>query len=365
LIQYENLERANHPFLEDFRASFDRLLQSGWYVLGTEVSSFEREFSGFLGEGQACVGVGNGLDALTLSMVALGLPPGSEILVAANTYIATILAILHAGHRPVLVEPDVRSCNIDPERLESALTHKTRAICVTHLYGKPCRMDRIMPFAQRHGLAVVEDCAQSHGAKLGGRMTGTFGTGCFSFYPTKNLGALGDAGCVSSSDPALIERVARLRNYGSASKYENVLVGYNSRLDEIQAAFLRVKLRRLGEITRHKQHLAELYLDRLPTAVTLPLREDDTEDVFHIFAIRCEERDALRTHLLGHGIQTGIHYPIPPHRQVAMQGILEGHYPISESIHATQLSLPISFATTAEEVAVVCDEIERFFRLGA
>ena len=361
MIEYESLEQSNRSFVAEWREAFDAVLARGWYVLGQEVAAFEREFSAWLG-GAHGIGVANGLDALTLSLVALDLPRGSEVLVASNTYIATILAIVHAGHRPVLVEPDLRTYNIDPARLAAAMTPRTRAICVTHLYGKPCRMDAIVPFARQHGLAVIEDCAQSHGATLQGRQTGTIGiSGCFSFYPTKNLGAIGDAGAVVTGDAAFADRLRHLRNYGSAQKYVNAFVGYNSRLDELQAAFLRIKLRRLYEITAHKRALAEIYFERLPSQLVLPLREPDTQDVFHIFAVRSKERDALRTHLLEAGIKTEVHYPIPPHRQQAMHGILEGDFPITDEIHATELSLPISFATMPEQVLTVCAEIHRFF----
>ena len=362
MIEYESLELSNRRFVAELRDVFDGVVAKGWYVLGKEVAEFEREFAAFVG-GAHGIGVANGLDALILSLKALDLPAGSEVLVASNTYIATILAVVHAGHRPVLVEPDLRTYNIDPTRLAAALTPKTRAICLTHLYGKACRMDAIMPFAQAHGLAVVEDCAQSHGATLQGRGTGSFGNaGCFSFYPTKNLGALGDAGAVVTNDAALAERLRHLRNYGSLQKYVNVHVGFNSRLDELQAAFLRVKLRRLAEITAHKQQLAALYFESLPAAdLMLPLREPDAVDVFHIFPVRTPRRDELRAFLLAEGVKTEVHYPIPPHRQQAMQGILEGHYPIAEQIHATELSLPISFGTTPAEVTEVCRLVRQFF----
>lgn len=360
-IEYENLGLSNRRFEPELRDAFNRVLASGWYVLGGEVAAFEREFAAYTGSAH-CVGVANGLDALTLSFKALGLPPQSDVLVASNTYIATILAIVHGGHRPVLVEPDLCTYNIDPRRLEAALTLRTRAICVTHLYGKACRMDAIGSFARDHGLVVVEDCAQSHGAMLQGRMTGTFGNaGCFSFYPTKNLGALGDAGAVTTDDEDLADRLRHLRNYGSTQKYVNLYVGMNSRLDELQAAFLRVKLRHLTEITAHKRQLAEMYFGALPAELVLPLRESDAVDVFHIFAVRTPQRDELRAYLLENGIKTEVHYPMAPHRQQAMRGMFAGEWPIADEIHATELSLPISYGTSGDDVERVCRAVCRFF----
>jgi dTDP-4-amino-4,6-dideoxygalactose transaminase len=361
MIEYESLKLANREFVEEYREVFDKVLATGWYILGDEVAAFESEFAAWTGS-KFAVGVANGLDALTLSMRALDLPQKSEILVASNTYIATILAVLNAGHVPVLVEPDLRTYNMDPQCLRASMSPRTRGICVTHLYGKPCRMDLIGDFAQQHRLAVIEDCAQSHGALLKGRATGTFGAaGCFSFYPTKNLGALGDAGAVTTDDPDLANRLKHLRNYGSLQKYVNVYAGVNSRLDEIQAAFLRVKLRSLPKITAHKRRLAEVYFENLPAAITLPQREPDMYDVFHIFPVRSERRDELRAYLLDNQVKTEIHYPIAPHRQQAMQGILAGEYPISDEIHRTELSLPISYGTTEDEALEVCRVVRRFF----
>lgn len=358
-IEYENLAHSNAALLDDLEAAASRVVRSGWYVLGPEVSAFEAEFAAYVGT-KHCIGVANGLDAMVLSLEAMALPRGSDVLVASNTYIATILAILRAGHRPVLVEPDARTFNIDPAQLANALTPATRAICVTHLFGKTCRMDEVCAFAAGHGLRVIEDCAQSHGARLGGRMTGTFGdAGCFSFYPTKNIGALGDAGAVTTDDDDLADRLRHLRNYGSKQKYVNKYVGLNSRLDELQAAMLRVKLRHIDEMTAHKRKLAEIYFGSLQ-GVTLPQIRDDEFDVFHIFAIRHPQRDALRQHLLDHGVKTEIHYPIPPHRQEAMEHTLSGHYPIADELHQTQLSLPISYGHTPRDIEQVCEVIASF-----
>jgi dTDP-4-amino-4,6-dideoxygalactose transaminase len=360
MIEYENLGTVNRRYRDDIQAAFTRVLDSGWFILGKEVAAFESEFAAANGS-RFCIGVANGLDALALSLRALDLPSDAEVLVASNTYIATILAILEAGLRPVLVEPDPRTFNMDPRRLAAARTDRTRAICVTHLYGKPCRMDEISLFAARHGLHIVEDCAQAHGADLGGRLVGTFGdAGCFSFYPTKNLGALGDAGAVTTDDEGLAERIRKLRNYGSRVKYQNDLLGVNSRLDEVQAAFLRVKLPYLPEVTAHKRRLASLYAANLPSTITRPSDCIDEGDVFHIYAARHPRRDALREFLADRGVKTEIHYPLAPHRQPALQGLVCGDFPIADEIHATEISLPISVGTTDEEVMRVCEFITEF-----
>lgn len=360
MIEYENLATSNSAYMDELEAAASRVIRGGWYVLGREVSAFESEFAEFVGA-KHCVGVGNGLDALILAIEALDLPEGSDILVASNTYIATILAILRARHNPILVEPDIDTFNIDPARLEDSLTSKTRAMCVTHLFGKPCRMDDICAFARLHGLKIVEDCAQSHGAKFAGQMTGTFGdAGCFSFYPTKNLGAMGDAGAVVTNDDALAERLRHTRNYGSKQKYVNKYVGANSRLDEMQAALLRVKLRHLDEIIQHKRALAKIYFENLPGWLELPSRCNDEYDVFHIFGVRYSCRDDLRAWLLLNGVKTEIHYPIPPYRQKAMKGILEGEYSVADELHATELSLPISTGHTELDVIQVCEVIRNF-----
>lgn len=360
MIEYESLAHSNSAYMAELEEAATRVIRSGWYVLGQEVAAFESEFAQYVGA-KYCIGVANGLDALILSIEALDLPRGSEILVASNTYIATILAIVRAGHKPVLVEPDLDTFNMDPARLAAALTPSTRAVCVTHLFGKTCRMDAIGAFARAHGLKVVEDCAQSHGARLGKQMTGTFGdAGCFSFYPTKNLGAIGDAGAVVTNDDALADRLRHIRNYGSKQKYVNRYVGINSRLDELQAAMLRVKLRHLDEMTAHKRALAEIYFAELPGWVVKPVRRPDEFDVFHIFGVRHPQRDALRQHLLEQGVKTEVHYPIPPHCQEAMKGILSGNYPVADELHASELSLPISVGHTAADVQRVCEAMHRF-----
>jgi dTDP-4-amino-4,6-dideoxygalactose transaminase len=358
MIEYENLASSNAQFMSELELAAKRVIRSGWYILGQEVSAFEAEFASFVGS-KHCIGVANGLDALILSLEALDLPKASDVLVASNTYIATILAIVRAGHHPILVEPHVDTFNMDAARLPEAVTAKTRAICVTHMFGKTCRMDAIGAFAREHGLRVVEDCAQSHGAKLGDQMTGTFGdAGCFSFYPTKNLGALGDAGAIVTNSDEMADRLRHIRNYGSKEKYVNRYVGVNSRLDELQATALRVKLRYLDDITVHKRALADVYFSHLPPWVVIPVRRSDEFDVFHIFSIRHWQRDDLRQYLLAQGVKTEIHYPIPPHQQEAMNGILVGDYPVAEDLHATELSLPISIGHSAADILRVCDILQ-------
>jgi dTDP-4-amino-4,6-dideoxygalactose transaminase len=360
MIEYESLSQSNLAYMSDLEAAASRVIRSGWYVMGQEVNAFEQEFAAYVGA-KHCIGVANGLDALILSIEALDLPKGSDVLVASNTYIATILAIVRAGHHPVLVEPVLETFNMDPSLLAGALTANTRAICVTHLFGKSCRMDQIGAFAKAHGLRIIEDCAQSHGAKLAGQMTGTFGdAGCFSFYPTKNLGALGDAGAVVTNDDALADRLRHTRNYGSKQKYVNEYIGINSRLDEMQAALLRVKLRHLDKMTRHKRALADVYFASLPAWLKLPWLHEDEYDVFHIFGVRYQRRDDLRAWLLEQGVKTEVHYPIPPHKQKAMQGILYGDWPIAEALHKTELSLPISYAHSPEDLLQVCEILGKF-----
>lgn len=360
MIEYENLAKANATFVEEIKSAINRVVDSGWFVLGPEVEKFENEFSSHIGA-TYCIGVANGLDALTLSIKALDLPSGSDILVASNTYIATILAIIEAGHRPVLVEPSVRTYNIDPSLLSSALTKKTKAICITHLYGKSCKMDDILDFANSNGLYLIEDCAQSHSASFKGRQTGTFGiSGCFSFYPTKNLGALGDAGAIVTSDIDYAEKLRHLRNYGSRKKYVNEYIGVNSRLDEIHASVLRVKLRYLNEVTAHKRKISEIYFNSLPNFLVLPERDPDYFDVFHIFAVLHERRNELKQYLLDNGVKTEIHYPVPPHKQKAMANYIFGEYPVADFIHDRILSLPISFGTTVDEARLVCEVVAAF-----
>jgi len=361
MIDYENLGKLNQSFFKEFEASFKATLESGWYVLGKNVTNFENEFANYIGSNH-CLGVASGLDALILSLKAFNFKEGDEVIVPSNTYIATILAIVHAGLKPILVEPDINTYNIDPNKIEEKITSKTKAIMVVHLYGKVCEMDAITSICTNHKLKLIEDCAQSHGATFKNKQSGTFGDfGCFSYYPTKNLGALGDAGSITTDNEELLAKVKQLRNYGSSVKYVNEVVGYNSRLDEVQAGFLSIKLKSLDKITAHKRELAKLYLTHLKADFIKPQIHEDYFDVYHIFNIRHPKRDELKAYLLKNNVKTEIHYPIAPNMQKAMQGIIDNEeFPISELIHQTTLSLPISFFHTEKDVMEVIEIMNKF-----
>jgi dTDP-4-amino-4,6-dideoxygalactose transaminase len=363
MIEYENLREVNEPFFTEFGRALSKTLESGRYILGKSVEQFEREFAGYCGAAH-CIGVASGTDALILSLKAFDFPPGSEIIVPSNAYIATVLAILENGLKPVLVEPELRTYNIDPDRIEERISDATVAIMVIHLYGKVCEMERIGDIGRRHGLKIFEDCAQAHGARQREKKAGTFGDCAgFSFYPTKNLGALGDAGAVVTNDAACAARIRALRNYGSVKKYHNDFVGMNSRLDELQAAFLSVKLPQLDRINEHKRRLAALYQERLKDDFIKPAVHDDFYDVYHIYNIRHKRRDELKQYLADNDILTEIHYPVPPYRQKALRAIFaDTMYPVSDEIHATTLSLPISLCHTEKDIARVIDVSNRFGR---
>jgi dTDP-4-amino-4,6-dideoxygalactose transaminase len=365
MIEYEELRRLNEPFFAAYQQAFKDVLDSGWYILGQQVSKFEEEFGHYLDySGRCTIGVASGLDALSLSLNCSNLPSGGEVIVAANSYIASILSIINEGLVPVLVDPDLETYNLSVEGINSALTSRTVAIMPVHMYGKPCPMPEIMELASKHGLIVIEDCAQAHGASINKRKVGTFGHyAAFSFYPTKNLGALGDGGAVVSHNEFNAIKLRALRNYGSHVKYQNDYIGINSRLDEIQAAFLRVKLKHLDRINEHKRNLAALYHDNLPNNLTLPIKSTGIVDVNHIYPIRHHDRDALRRYLLDNGIKTEIHYPIPPHQQKAIAHIFrKASFPVTEKIHSTILSLPISYIHTREDVEKVIDVISKFMK---
>ena len=349
-------------FREEYLEAAGRVLRSGWYVLGEEVEAFEEEFARFTGS-RHCVGLASGLDALVLSVRALDIGPGDEVIVPSNTYIASVLGITERGATPVFVEPD-EFYNLDPLRIEPAITKRTRAIMPVHLYGQPCDMPSIRTVAENSKLFVIEDCAQSHGASVSGRMTGSWGTtGCFSFFPTKNLGAFGDAGAVVTDSDEIAQRIRLLRNYGSVQKYVHEIEGVNSRLDELQAALLRVKLRHLPQLQRGRQRVADRYRSAIThPSIGLPRVRDDVEPVWHQFVVASDKRDALQRHLKDAGIGTLIHYPIPPHlsRAYSRLGFGKGDFPIAERCADTVLSLPVYDGISPAEIDYVCAAINDF-----
>ena len=362
MIRFLDLKKVNERFRDELDAATRRVLDSGWYLLGRENESFEREFAAYCGTRHA-IGCANGLDALKLVVKAMGIGPGDEVVAPANTYIASLIAISANGATPVLVEPDERTYLIDPKRIEEKLTPRTKAIMVVHLYGRVCDMAAVRAIADRHGLKVIEDCAQAHGAVFAGRRVGGLGDAAgFSFYPGKNLGCLGDGGAVTTNDDALAEKIRALRNYGSDVKYHFAYRGTNSRLDEIQAAWLRVKLPHLDADNARRDEIASRYLREIVNPlITLPApgTANDVEgrrslsNVWHVFPVRCERRDAFQAYLADCGIQTVIHYPIPPHRQPAYTEWHALSLPVTERIHDTIISLPISPVMTDDEVAEV------------
>ncbi|WP_303150574.1 DegT/DnrJ/EryC1/StrS aminotransferase family protein [uncultured Cloacibacillus sp.] len=342
-IPFNTLKPGYEKYRDEYLEAATRVLDSGWYTLGRELESFEKEFAEWLGM-KHCVGLNSGLDALILAVRALGIKVGDEVIVPANTYIASVLGITENGAAPVFVEPD-QYYNIDPDKIEQAITKRTKAIIVVHLYGQACRMDKIMEIADKHNLPVIEDCAQSHGAAFKGQKTGTFGTiSCFSFFPTKNMGAFGDGGAIATNDEEIAQKIRALRNYGSEKKYYNKYQGVNSRMDEIQAALLRVKLRHIEEITEERRAIAEAYLAGIKNPdITLPQIAEDASHVWHLFVVRTEKRDELQKYLADNGIGTQIHYPVPPHLAEAYKGLgyKASDFPITEGLAGTILSLPL------------------------
>ena len=403
MIKFLDLKKINERFRAEMDAAAKRVLDSGWYLLGKENEAFEAEFAAYCGVKHA-IGCANGLDALKLVIKAMGIGPGDEVIAPANTYIASLIAISANGATPVLVEPDIETCLIDPAKIEEKITSRTKAIMVVHLYGRVCAMDAIGAIARRHGLKVIEDCAQAHGAHYtpsassliphpssliphpssliphpSSLRTGALGDAAgFSFYPGKNLGCLGDGGAVTTNDDELAKKVRALRNYGSDVKYHFPYRGTNSRLDEIQAAWLRVKLPHLDADNARRAEIAARYCREIANpAVTLPLptaetaavrsggvlppsRRQPLPNVWHVFPVRCERRDEFQAYLTGCGIQTVIHYPIPPHRQPAYTEWHDLKLPITEKIHDTIISLPISPVMTDDEVGEVIAAVNRF-----
>ncbi|MGI2166336.1 DegT/DnrJ/EryC1/StrS family aminotransferase [Shewanella oncorhynchi] len=365
MINFLDLKAINSQYQQELKDACARVIDSGWYIMGNELTQFETEFAAYCGTKHA-IGVANGLDALILTLRAwkeLGkLKAGDEVIVQANTYIASVLAITENDLVPVLVEPNPASFNLDPVILTAAITPKTKAILPVHLYGQLCPMPEIMAIAKSHNLLVLEDCAQAHGAQLNGKRAGNWGDAAgFSFYPGKNLGALGDAGAITTNDDELAQTLKALRNYGSHKKYENLYQGVNSRLDEIQAAMLRVKLRHLDIETAHRQQIAQTYRAHISNPlITLPQVNEEFAHVWHLFVVRCEQRDALQQYLTANGVQTLIHYPIPPHKQQAYRHYAEMQLPLTELIHRQVLSIPLDPTMNAEAIAKVITLMNEF-----
>lgn len=365
MIKYCDLKKINGAHCDDLKQAMLRVAESGWYILGEECRTFEKHFSEYCGCGY-CIGTGNGLDALTIILLAykeLGImAEGDEVIVPANTYIATILAIINAGLKPVMCEPDIHTCNIDPDKIENLITERTRAIMAVHLYGLAAEMDRINAIARKYSLKVIEDAAQAHGALYNGKRTGNLGDAAgFSFYPGKNLGALGDGGAITTNDSRLAEVARAIANYGSHKKYINLYRGVNSRLDEIQAAILDTKLKYLDNENRRRRVIASRYINEIDNPhITLPVADKDGNHVYHIFAVMTPERDRLQEHLKQAGIETLIHYPIPPHRQEALKEYQAQHYPITELIHNQELSLPCHPAMSDNDTTRVIECMNSF-----
>ena len=365
MIKYCDLKKTTESYEPQLSEAVNRVIQSGWYILGDEVRNFEKAFADYCGCSH-CIGTGNGLDALTIIFLAykeLGtMLDGDEVIVPANTYIASILSILQAGLKPVLCEPDWESCNIDPEKIEELITPRTKAIMAVHLYGRCADIPQIGKIAKKHSLKVIEDSAQAHGATIGGKRTGSLGDAAgFSFYPGKNLGALGDGGAITTNDKELADTARAIANYGSQKKYVNLYKGVNSRLDEIQAAVLAVKLQRLDTDNGRRMDIAAAYNAGISNPhVTLPMSGKREEHVYHIYPIFCKQREQLRQHLLENGIETLVHYPVPPHKQQALKEFENLELPITERIHNEELSLPCHPAMSDNEVQIVIEAVNAF-----
>ena len=361
-IMTNRLDRGFYRYQEEFEAAALRVLRSGWYIMGKELESFEEAYAAYTGA-KYCVGVGNGLDALYLACRAIGIAGGDEVIVQGNTFIASVMGISMAGGKPVFVEPD-EYYMIDTERIEAAITERTKAVMVVHLYGQTAQMRRVQEICKKHNLKLIEDCAQSQGAHWDGQMTGTFGDiGCYSFYPSKNLGAFGDGGAIITDSEEYRARIRQLRNYGSSVRYYNKEVGVNSRLDEMQAALLSVRLKHMDELTAERKALAAVYDEGITNPlITKPAVREGAEHVYHQYVIRCEKRDALIGYLKERGIDTIIHYPVPPHlsEAYAYLGIPKGALPITEKYADTVLSIPMYNGMTEEEQARVVEAVNAF-----
>jgi dTDP-4-amino-4,6-dideoxygalactose transaminase len=362
-IPFLSFDGLHNPIKEDLKQAFAEVLDSNWFIMGSQLDAFEKEYAKW-NEVEYCVGVSSGLDAIILSLRALGIGPGDEVIVPSNTYIATALAVTNVGARPIFVEPRYETANINPNLIEAAITIKTKAIIPVHLYGQACEMRAIMDIAERYGLFVIEDNAQAHGAKYLGKKTGSWGhISATSFYPGKNLGALGDAGAITTNDLELAEKVRVLRNYGSRVKYENEVIGYNNRLDELQAALLRVKLTKLDEWTVERNKIANSYIERHYDIEGIDLFDlaEGATSAYHLFVIKSDSRDRLQKHLTEQGVGTLIHYPIPPHMQECYMdlGHKKGDFPIAERLSNEVLSLPMFVGIDDDQVISAINIMKR------
>ncbi|SKC08906.1 DegT/DnrJ/EryC1/StrS family aminotransferase [Dyadobacter psychrophilus] len=361
MIPFLDLNEVNAPYLKAIEEASLRVVRSGWYILGNELKSFENAFANYCNAAY-CVGVANGLDAITLILMAYEFPEDSEVIVPANTYIASVLPVAYLGFRPIFVEPDPFTMLLDPERIAEKISSKTRAVIAVDLYGRSCEMEPIMKLARQHGLKVITDAAQAHGAIYNNKKTGSIADAtAFSFYPTKNLGALGDAGAITTSDEALAEKIRYLRNYGSLVRYKNDYQGVNSRLDEIQAAILNVKLPFLDLENDRRRAIAARYLSEIQLEnLILPPADRINDDAWHLFVIRHPNRSGLIAYLDANGIQTNVHYPLPIHKQQAFREFYDMHLPITERIHEEVISLPLNGVLTDEEVIYIIQTVNQF-----
>ena len=365
-VPFVSFETMHKEIRRDLDAAYQAVMDSNYFIQGQACAQFEKEYADYCGV-RYCVGVGNGLDALMLILRAMDIGIGDEVIIPSNTYIATALAVSYVGAKPVFVEPDIDTFNINPDLIEEKITEKTKAIIAVHLQGRPADMDVISAIAKAHDLKVIEDAAQAHGARYNGRMVGSLGDAAgFSFYPGKNLGALGDGGCVTTNNKEIADKVRALGNYGSDYKYHHIYKGVNSRLDEMQAAFLSVKLKHLDKWNEERRRIAARYLSEIHNPIILlpKVSDEEFEHVYHVFVIRCSKRDDLEAYLKGNGIGTLKHYPIPMHLQDAYSdlGLKEGDLPITEEISKTVLSIPMYYGMTEEQISYVIDLINSFQR---
>lgn len=360
-IPFLNFEGLHNPIREELINTFREVLDSNWFIMGHQLDAFEKEYAEWNGVNH-CIGVSNGLDALTIALRALEIGPGDEVIVPSNTYIATVLAVSNVGATPIFVEPRIETANLNPELIEAALTNRTKAIIPVHLYGQACEMKAILNIANQYELFVIEDNAQAHGATFNGKKTGSWGhINATSFYPGKNLGALGDGGAITTDSDELAHKVRVLRNYGSQEKYKNEVLGYNNRLDELQAALLRIKLKRLNEWTAVRNSIAEQYINSLKDVTNIGLfsNADGATNVYHLFVIQSKEREAFRLRLNQAGIDTLIHYPIPPHLQECYKhlGYAKGDFPIAEKLATSAVSIPLFVGMSKSQISSVIEGI--------